>query len=68
MSVVGGTAGCVLASRLSEDAAVSVLLIEQGPVGDTWASRVPLISGNPYRKGSVAGRFPCIMQTTATSR
>ncbi|KAI0742344.1 alcohol oxidase [Daedaleopsis nitida] len=52
--VGGGTAGCVLASRLSENPAVSVLVIEQGPVTDTWASRVPVISGNPYRTGTVA--------------
>ena len=50
----GGTAGCVLASRLSEDPHVTVLLIEQGPIADTWSSRVPLISGNPYRSGTVA--------------
>ncbi|KAI0640905.1 alcohol oxidase [Trametes meyenii] len=55
--VGGGTAGCVLASRLSEDPSVSVLLIEQGPVADTWASRVPLISGNPYRDGTLAATW-----------
>lgn len=40
----GGTAGCVVASRLSEDPDVSVLLIERGPIMDTWSSRVPLLS------------------------
>ena len=44
----GGTAGCVLAARLSEDPAVSVLLLEQGPVADTWKNRVPLLSFNVY--------------------
>lgn len=40
----GGTAGCVLAARLSEDPTVNVLLLERGPVVDTFASRVPLLS------------------------
>ena len=40
----GGTAGCVLASKLSADPNVSVLLLERGPVLDTWASKVPLMS------------------------
>lgn len=40
----GGTAGCVVASRLSEDPTKRVLLLERGPVIDTWLSRVPLLS------------------------
>ncbi|EJF60335.1 alcohol oxidase [Dichomitus squalens LYAD-421 SS1] len=48
--VGGGTAGSVLASRLSEDPSVSVLVIERGPVADTWASRVPLLSSNIFDK------------------
>ncbi|ETS77919.1 hypothetical protein PFICI_09981 [Pestalotiopsis fici W106-1] len=44
--VGGGTAGCAVASRLSEDPNVSVLLLEKGGVGDGWLSRVPLISGS----------------------
>ena len=47
--VGGGTAGCCLAARLSEDPESSVLLIERGGVGDTWSSRVPLISANFFR-------------------
>lgn len=42
----GGTAGCVLASRLSEDPNTSVLLLERGMANDTWMSRVPLVSSN----------------------
>ena len=33
-----------MASRLSEDAEKTVLLIERGPVIDSWLSRVPLLS------------------------
>ncbi|GAW26986.1 putative choline dehydrogenase [Rosellinia necatrix] len=40
----GGTAGCAVASRLSEDRAVSVLLLEKGELSDHWISRIPLAS------------------------
>lgn len=46
---LGGTAGCVLASLLSKNPVVSVLLLERGPVVDTWESRVPLISASYLR-------------------
>nr|VWO94946.1 Alcohol oxidase [Ganoderma boninense] len=55
--VGGGTAGCTLASRLTEDPSVTVLLIERGPVADTWGSRVPLISANPFDKETLAHRW-----------
>ncbi|KAJ7119435.1 GMC oxidoreductase [Mycena epipterygia] len=44
--VGGGTAGCVLAARLSEDPKTTVLLIERGPVVEGWAAGVPLLSSN----------------------
>ncbi|KAF2829894.1 choline dehydrogenase [Ophiobolus disseminans] len=44
----GGTAGCVLASRLSEDPTVSVLLIERGHVKNSLVSRMPLLSQNLF--------------------
>lgn len=45
-AVSGGTAGCVLASRLSEDPNVTVLVIEKGHVKDNLVSRMPLLSQN----------------------
>ncbi|MBU6421802.1 MAG: choline dehydrogenase [Gammaproteobacteria bacterium] len=39
--VGGGAAGCVLASRLSEDPAVRVCLLEAGGAGRNWLVRVP---------------------------
>ncbi|KAI0321514.1 alcohol oxidase [Amylostereum chailletii] len=50
--VGGGTAGCVLANRLSAGPSNRVLLLEQGPVADTWASRVPLLSSDFASDGS----------------
>ncbi|GLB39319.1 putative (gmc) oxidoreductase [Lyophyllum shimeji] len=44
--VGGGTAGCVVAARLSEDPRTSVLLVERGPIVDGWSARVPLLSSN----------------------
>ncbi|KAK8036633.1 choline dehydrogenase [Apiospora phragmitis] len=43
-----GTAGCVVASRLSEDLDVSVLVIDKGHVGDNVVSRMPLLSQNMF--------------------
>lgn len=48
----GGTAGCVLANRLSAIPNITVLLVERGPRADTWASRVPLLSSDFASNGS----------------
>lgn len=40
----GGTAGCVLANRLSQDPSVSVLVIERGGVNNGWITRIPFLS------------------------
>ncbi|KAJ6576562.1 alcohol oxidase [Mycena vulgaris] len=50
--VGGGTAGCVLANRLSQNVGVSVLLLERGGVQDKWVSRVPLFSSHFASDGS----------------
>ncbi|KAG0708244.1 alcohol oxidase [Suillus ampliporus] len=48
--VGGGTAGCVLASRLTEDPNISVLVLERGGVHNTFAMRCPLLSAS-YGQG-----------------
>ncbi|KZV90692.1 alcohol oxidase [Exidia glandulosa HHB12029] len=44
--VGGGTSGCALAGRLSEDPNLSVLLLESGPSGqESLLSRIPILHG-----------------------
>ena len=55
-SLTGGTAGCVLASRLSENPDTTVLPVERGPAIDSWISRVPLLSSkfrHPFIDGNL---------------
>ena len=40
--VGGGSAGCVLAARLSEDPSISVCLLEAGGAGRSWLIRTPI--------------------------
>ncbi|MHB1217126.1 MAG: choline dehydrogenase [Alphaproteobacteria bacterium] len=50
--VVGaGTAGCVIASRLSEDPKLRVLLIEAGQRDAHWSIRIPSAIGRNYKSG-----------------
>lgn len=42
--ILGGTAGAVVANRLSEDPDVKVLVLERGDIHPGWASRVPLMT------------------------
>ncbi|KAK8115447.1 choline dehydrogenase [Apiospora sp. TS-2023a] len=44
----GGTAGCVVASRLSEDPNATVLVLDKGHFRDNVISRMPLLSQNMF--------------------
>jgi choline dehydrogenase len=55
--VGGGTAGCTLAARLSEDAAVTVCLIEAGGSGKSWYVDVPAAILLAQRSESLTWRF-----------
>ncbi len=49
--VGGGTAGCILAARLSEDPAVSVLVLEAGPDYRGLPIHIPAALGSLYTEG-----------------
>ncbi|KAJ7777346.1 alcohol oxidase [Mycena metata] len=66
--VGGGTAGCCLASRLSEDPNVTVLLLERGRVVDDWQARVPLLAANPSRPGTPHVFLPCLPMQEGNGR
>ena len=63
----GGTAGCGIAGRLTENPDISVLLLERGPVVDTWLSRVPLISVDYRIPGSPTYKWASAPLTAAVS-
>jgi choline dehydrogenase len=55
--VGGGTAGCTLAARLSEDASVTVCLIEAGGSGKSWYVDVPAAILIAQRSEALNWRF-----------
>lgn len=55
--VGGGSAGCVLANRLSEDPRNRVTLLEAGPVDRSMMIHVPIASGDLVRRGAFGWDF-----------
>ncbi|KAJ7157793.1 alcohol oxidase [Mycena filopes] len=64
----GGTAGAVVASRLSEDPSIRVLLLERGFVNDAWAARVPLMSAAHMSPGAPVYRTPAVAMDNLDGR
>ncbi|KAI8298706.1 hypothetical protein K4K59_002630 [Colletotrichum sp. SAR11_240] len=56
--VGGGTAACVIASRLSEDPNVSVLVISKGKVKDDWLNSMPIVGNARENYGSDIDTIP----------
>lgn len=66
--LTGGTSGSVLASRLSEDPNVSVLVLEKGPLADSWASRIPLLGASSRRNDYLGVTWRSVPQQHADDR
>ena len=66
--VGGGTAGCTLAARLSEDSSVTVCLIEAGGSGKSWYVDVPAAILMAQRSEALTWRFQSEPQSQLNGR
>ena len=66
--VGGGTAGCTLAARLSEDSSVTVCLIEAGGGGKSWYVDVPAAILMAQRSAALTWRFQSEPQSQLNGR
>jgi choline dehydrogenase len=66
--VGGGTAGCTLAARLSEDSSVTVCLIEAGGTGKSWYVDVPAAILMAQRSEALNWRFQSEPQSQLKGR
>lgn len=66
--VGGGSAGCVLAARLSEDPAVQVTLLEAGPVDRSWLIHCPAGLAVMARTGHANWSYQTVPQAGLNGR
>ena len=66
-----GSAGCVLANRLSSNKAINVLLIESGPSDKTWKTAMPaalLYTMHDPKYNYLYESEPCLLYTSPSPR
>jgi GMC oxidoreductase len=66
--IAGGTAGCVLAKRLSTSKLLNILLLERGQCADTFQSRAPLLSIAYARNDDGVVKYPSTPQKNLSER